>query len=421
MPAIRSFAEAREVLKQYYHNPETHTYTLERMRELVDFLGNPQDKLKIIHIAGTSGKSSTAFYASALLQTAGAKIGLTVSPHVFEINERVQINNTPLPESEFCDKLGKFIDLVQSGPVRPSYFELMVAFAYHEFAQRHVDYAVVEVGLGGLIDGTNVVSREDKVCVITDIGLDHTNVLGKTLREIAAQKAGIILPHNNVFTYEQAPEIMQVIRDTAHQKSAVLHEFKAPDLSQSVNGKLPLFQQRNLFLASQAVDFVLQREKRKTLTESQLSKVAPVQIPGRMQTFNVNGKTLIIDGAHNGQKMAALVESMKAKYPDEKPVAAVAFVNNRDERWQHALDILADYASDTIVTTFNLGEDDMPKKGMPVEVIAEYLSNKGKDFESFPDIKAAVRQLINRPEKLLLFTGSLYPLGSVIQSIQKDA
>ncbi len=419
MPVLRNFDEARDALKAYYHNPETHTYTLERMWALMEFLGNPQDKLKVIHIAGTSGKSSTAYYSSMLLHASGAKVGLSVSPHVFEMNERVQINTVPLPEVEFCETLGKFLDLIQPAPVKPSYFELLVAFAYCEFAKRGVDYAVVEVGLGGLIDGTNVISREDKVCIITDIGLDHTNVLGKTLHEIATQKAGIILSHNQVFTYKQTHEISDVIREICLQKSAELHELEAPVLSTEINEKLPLFQQRNLFLASQAVDFVLMRNGNSVLTEAQISDVASVQVPGRMQIYTIGDKTIILDGAHNGQKMEALVASMREKFSNMKPAVLVSFVNSRDERWMHALDVLIPYASNICVTTFSQESDEMPKNGMPVEQVAEYLKLLDEKFDVESDIKKAVHKLLERPEKLLLITGSLYPIGQIEKIIRK--
>src|SRR5690606_38872097 len=121
-----------------------------------------------------------------LLAAAGQKVGMTVSPHVYEVNERVQINTKPLAETQFCRELSRFLNIIQSSGVRPTYFELLVAFAYWEFAEQGVDYAVIEVGLGGLLDGTNVVARDDKVCIITDIGFDHTSVLGKTLSAITA-------------------------------------------------------------------------------------------------------------------------------------------------------------------------------------------------------------------------------------------
>ena len=189
----------------------------------MDYLGNPQNQLKVIHVAGTSGKTSTSYYAAALLAATGKKVGLTVSPHIAEINERVQINLLPMPEAEFCKELSEFLALIETSQINPSWFEFLIAFDYWEFAKQAADYAVVEVGLGGLLDGTNVIDRADKVCIITDIGLDHVRVLGHSLPEIAAQKAGIIQPRNVVFSYSQAANITDIIKNQAEQMQAELH------------------------------------------------------------------------------------------------------------------------------------------------------------------------------------------------------
>src|SRR5579871_6846324 len=123
---IRNFDQAREALQQFYFQPGAHTYTLERMVQLMDHLGNPQNELRVIHVAGTSGKTSTSYFAAALLQAAGLQTGLTVSPHVVEMNERLQINGQPLPEADFCQALDAFIGLVQASKLHPSFFEVMI-------------------------------------------------------------------------------------------------------------------------------------------------------------------------------------------------------------------------------------------------------------------------------------------------------
>src|SRR5712691_3519862 len=162
MHGMRNFAEARVALHAYVSSrPSERTYTLERMMQLMAYLGHPQDTLKIMHVAGTSGKSATAYYAAALLMAAGKRVGLTVSPHAVEVNDRVQINLTPLPEQTFCQELSVFLGLVTKSGITPTYFELLIAFAYWEFVCQRVDYAVVEVGLGCMVDATNVITRRD--------------------------------------------------------------------------------------------------------------------------------------------------------------------------------------------------------------------------------------------------------------------
>jgi dihydrofolate synthase/folylpolyglutamate synthase len=172
MLRIETFSEASKLLAKFIPPDRPTSYTLDRMEQLMDYLGNPQNRLSVIHIAGTSGKTSTSYYIAALLHATGKTVGLSVSPHIDTIAERAQIDLRPLEESDYCEQLGIFLELIEKSGIQPSYFEVLVAFMYWLFDRRGVDYAVVEVGLGGLLDGTNVVDRSDKVCVITDIGFD---------------------------------------------------------------------------------------------------------------------------------------------------------------------------------------------------------------------------------------------------------
>src|SRR5665213_595829 len=219
----KTFAEANKILSGFIPTEDTGVYNTDRIKMFMDYLGNPQDKLRVIHVAGTSGKTSTSYYVASLLQASGKKVGLTVSPHVDQVNDRLQINLVPLAEAEFCEVLVKFLEVVEKSGFDLTYFELLVALAYWEFERQKVDYAVVEVGLGGLLDGTNVVSSANKICVITDIGLDHITTLGDTLEKIATQKAGIIQEDNVVFAYAQVKEVNDVFITSTKAKHAKLH------------------------------------------------------------------------------------------------------------------------------------------------------------------------------------------------------
>jgi dihydrofolate synthase / folylpolyglutamate synthase len=408
---IRNFIEAQEALRQFYNQPGSNTYTLDRIRTLMAYLGNPQDTLRIVHVAGTSGKTSTAYYTSALLEASGATVGLTVSPHVDEMNERVQINHAPLPESVFCRALDEFIGIIHGSGITPSYFELLVAFAFWQFARFGVDYAVVEVGLGGLLDGTNVISREDKVCIITDIGLDHTNVLGKTIREIATQKAGIIHQDNQVFMHMQPTEVMEVVHEVCRREDAELH---VASMLETVQGSaLPLFQQRNLSLAAQAVRYVLRRDGAAALTAQQIKTAAGVYIPGRMEQYHLNGKTIIFDGAHNAQKMTALVESVRAEYPNKDVAAMVSFVKADSSRWEPTLDKLTELSKHLVITSFVMEQDTSIKESVPVIELASYVRDKQiATITVEPELKKACEALLSQPEEILLVTGSLYMLSN---------
>lgn len=412
MRNITNFPEAHEALRDFYGASTSGPYDLGRIKHLLELLDNPQDSLKVVHIAGTSGKTSTAYYTAALLAQSGAKVGLTVSPHVDEINERVQIGLKPMPEVDFCQALGLFIEKVHAFDVHPSYFELMVAFAYYEFARQGVDYAVIETGLGGLLDGTNVVSRPDKVCVLTDIGYDHTEVLGNTLPEIAYQKAGIIQRQNHVFMYEQATEIMNVFIEVCTSNQATLHE-QDPRLHYSISAKLPLFQQRNFGLALKAVAFVLERDGLPRLTFRQMQNATEIYIPARMETIKCGDKIVIVDGSHNGQKIEALMRSIVERYPGKKSAAVAAFVQGEDIRWQQGVSALLPHIENLTLTSFT-AEQDVPKVSTDPNRIAAYCKEQGFEHISVElESQKAWKKLLESPEDILLVVGSFYLLNHI--------
>jgi len=409
MPQIRNFADVHKVLDQYVsRNTAPGSYSLESVKELMDKLGNPQDTYKVVHVAGTSGKTSTCYYMAALLQQAGQKVGLTVSPHIDEVNERVQVGLVPMPEKEFCSELEKFVEIIDKTGIELSYFELLVAFAYWEFAEQKVDYAVVEVGLGGLVDGTNIINRSDKICVITDIGLDHTKILGKTISEISAQKAGIIQDHNRVFAYHQSSEVMGQIVARCTEQHAVLHEV-VPEVAQE-NDIAP-FKRRDFYLAKNVFDFIARNENWPTPSSEILHNILHVNIPARMEEFKMDGKTLIIDGSHNSQKMRALVQGIKIMHPDQKIAALVSFVKSEDKR--AALGELRRLDASVIATTFTGGQDS-PKTSIGADEIEKIFSEAGfEHIKIIPDPRVAYDELLKQPEPILLVTGSFYLLNHI--------
>jgi dihydrofolate synthase/folylpolyglutamate synthase len=379
----------------------------------MNYLGNPQNELKIIHVAGTSGKTSTSYYAAALLMAVGKKVGLTVSPHIDEVNDRLQVNLKPMPEKDFCDELSEFLTIIEASGINPSYFECLIAFAYWEFVKQSVDYAVIEVGLGGLLDGTNVINRDDKVCIITDIGLDHVRVLGHTLPEIAAQKAGIIKPHNEVFAYRQAQEIVEVIEHECAKQEAKLHLLELPvKLPEELNF-LPLFQQRNFALAEHAVNYTLKRDAIAALTPNEVLIAAETHIPARMEIFEYKDKTIILDGAHNAQKLQALVKSIVTKYPDQSVAAIVSFsVLNADSRLFDGLKELSKLVDHIITTEFGVDQD-IHQQSVDPQAVVQASQEIGLQCEIIKDPIMAFKALLARPEKILLVTGSFFLLNPI--------
>ena len=407
MTQIQSFADVHKFLGKYIfdNGKKSGSYSLERMRALMSELGNPQDSYKVVHIAGTSGKTSTCYYTAALLVEEGQKVGMTVSPYVDEINERVQINLISMPEAEFCAELQEFVKVVEATTIKPTYFELLVAFAFWEFARQQVDYAVVEVGLGGLLDGTNVINRPDKVCVITDIGMDHTDILGNTITKIAAQKAGIIQDHNSVFIYDQGLEVMEQVKSRCKQTHASLHLVE-PSTDQT-------FKQRNFFLAHNVIDFIAQNETWPELSSNQLQKVESITVPARMEELSYQGKKIIIDGSHNAQKMEAMVQDVSKLYPKKSVVVLVSLVDSEARRAPDTLNQLKNLTSKVIVTSFG-GEQDSPKRSLSSKQIANLAKQVGfGDIQVIDKPQQAFQVLLKQPEDILVVTGSFYLLNHI--------
>jgi len=419
MSNFQSFTEVHVYLNGLMSETKSrrHAYTLERMLLLMEYLGNPQNSYKTIHVAGTSGKTSTSYYLSALLGAAGARVGLSVSPHIDEINERVQINNKLLSEKRFCSSFSKFVSVVEKSGIKPTYFEMVVAFAFWEFARQKVDYAVVEVGLGGLLDGTNVMSRADKICVITDIGYDHTSTLGKSLEAIAAQKAGIIKPHNPVFAYDQDEDVMAVVREVSSQQQADFHEVW-PLKSGELPTNLPLFQRRNWYLAVKVFEHVAKRDDLPALTEEDMSYTTLVRIPARMEVIKYKDKTIILDGAHNPQKLTALAKSVKHAYPKQEVACLVSFIRTKQLKVNENLRAILPLCSHMIVTEFVIKDTEkFSTNALKIVEKAEELGFEG--WEMIADPAKAFSALLKRKEPVLLVTGSFFFLHDLRAQMQE--
>lgn len=309
--------------------PRTHmTYEhgLKTVKMALDCLGKPQNKIPAIHIAGTSGKGSTAYYAAALLRESGHSVGLAVSPHVNSVAERSQIDGKPLPEAEYCRYFHRFIGIVNSHGWVLSYIEFITTFTYWLFAERELDYMVIEVGLGGRLDPTNVINRENTVRVITDIGLDHTTILGNTLTQITKEKAGIIHSHDTVVIHPQASEVMKVVESECYQQRATLAVEENTGVSDVL---LPAFQQRNWTLAYRAATERLLLDNRLTPLRKTIAKSLSITIPGRFERFVKDDVSIILDAAHNPQKLTAFITSVVVLYPNKNIIAVVAFGTNK--------------------------------------------------------------------------------------------
>ena len=339
---------------------------------ILEILDNPQNQIPAIHIAGTSGKGSTAYYATSLLNRAGYNTGTLVSPHIASIAERSLINGQTLPEQEYLHYFQAFANLCVAHNLHLSYFEFLTIFSFWLFKEIGVDYIIIEVGIGGRLDTTNVIFRSPTVRIITDIGLDHTELLGNTLTEITQEKAGIIHQNDSVVMNRQTSEIETVVRQ--HAESQFSQFSIASPIIDDFLKILPDFQQRNWTLAYRAVEKRLALDKKPPLPKEALKKSVHITIPGRLEKRNVDGVNIIFDVAHNPQKIRALIDSLRKLYPDKKPIFVVAFGQNKHSSLAESLAIMDGLAQLTYATTFsaNYGKN---HRNVPPETIQHLMKS----------------------------------------------
>lgn len=311
---------------------------LESIKRLCDKLENPERRLKFIHIAGTNGKGSVASALSAVLTEAGYKTGLYTSPAIEEFNERIRVDSIPIKDEELCriaERVKKAcLEIENEGFSHPTEFETVTAAGFLYFKEQKCDYVVLEVGLGGRLDATNVI-EEPELCIITSLSMDHTDRLGETLSEIATEKCGIIKGNVRVVTTEnQKKEAMEVIEKTAKALTVVktpkIKKESLSGISFDVSGINDIFfpltgahQAENAALAVAAAELLnIPRDKIK-------SGIKKTYHPARMEKISEN-PLVIVDGAHNPSAMKYLAENVKALLPAGKKTLIIGMLKDKD-------------------------------------------------------------------------------------------
>lgn len=314
--------------------PAAYKNNLDNTLQLDSLYGNPHRKFRTIHVAGTNGKGSVAHMLASVLAAAGYKTGLYTSPHLKDFRERIRINGEMMPESEVVSWVENYRINNDLWKIEPSFFELTVAMAFDYFAKQEVDFAVVEVGLGGRLDSTNIITPE--VSVITNIGLDHTNLLGETLEEIAGEKAGIIKPNVPVVIGTTQKETMEVFRKAADQKNTGIYfadrEYEVVYSTLGLDGKqnlkvekqgnsvypelkldlLGIYQHKNIPAVLKTVELLIEKGI-KILDASVYEGLANVSeksgLLGRWQILG-NNPLVVCDTGHNEDGIKAVVEQI---------------------------------------------------------------------------------------------------------------
>ncbi len=401
---------------------------LERTEKLLSMMGNPQDKLKYIHVAGTNGKGSVCSMLSTVLRKAGYKTGLYTSPFVRYFNERMMIDGQMISNeelSEVTEYVKQFADKMEDVPTE---FELITAIAFEYFSRNNCDIVVLETGMGGRLDSTNII-KTTVLSVITGIALDHTAYLGDTLGKIATEKAGIIKQNIPVVYGGKSVEAYEAISKVANERNSILHtatdaEFKniefslrgctldTPQFKKLFVSLVGDYQPSNIATALKCL-LVLTSVGFKISEEDIRNGMAEVYWPARFEIINED-PLMIYDGAHNPEGLRACVDSIKRFFGDKKVNIISGVMADKDVN--SMLPVIAEVA-DEVFTVI----PDNPRS-MDSKVYAEYFNNYGIKANAFETIEEGVKAALDSSAKkgcALVSLGTLYMYGDIRDSLDK--
>ena len=398
---------------------------LERTRELLARIGNPHQKLKFIHISGTNGKGSTAAMLAKILSLAGYQTGLYISPYINRFNERMQMNGVLISDDELAEITTSIRPHAEAMADHPTEFELITVIAFEYFRRHAADIVVLEVGLGGELDSTNVIDTPE-LAVITNIGLDHTRELGPTITDIARAKAGIIKSGGDVVIYDQNPEADAVFAEacSTHQaKLTVTDHNRISNVSPALDalrfdcspygtlfcGLTGIYQAKNAAVVITAAERLM--EKGWHISEQNLKNgLVSVRWPARFELLS-REPLFIADGGHNPQGISAVVESLKEHFPNRTITFLIGIMADKDI--PHMIDQLKPIAQEFITVT-----PDNPR-ALPAEELASLLTAGGLTATACDSVADGVALAIRRAGKdgIVCALGSLYMLGEVRSSL----
>ena len=402
---------------------------LERTQRLLDGPGNPERSYRSFHIAGTNGKGTVAAVAESVLRAAGLRTGLYTSPHLVCFRERIRIDGEPIGEAELLDAARRLWPYIEREA--PTFFEATTAIAFEAFARAGVEVAVVEVGLGGRLDATNVITPD--VAVVTQVAVDHVDYLGSDPAGIAAEKAGIAKGGVPFLAGESDPAMLAVLERVARQAGAPVHVMPAglPEVTEhgiggsrfrldtrawgTIEARLPLagvHQARNAALAIRAIELTPLR--RRVDADAVRLGVEAVRWPGRMQVERIDGRTWILDVAHNPSAVARLAQAMR-EMDVERPLTALVGVMG-DKDWGAMLRDLAGVADRVVLTRPRHAPAD---RAWDPEVAARELP--AERVEIVPDPERAVERLRADATGTVLVTGSFHTVGESMTALGLDA
>lgn len=393
---------------------------LTRISELLARLGNPQRQLKFVHIAGTNGKGSCAAMTASVLKAAGYRTGLFTSPYLSRFNERMQINGVEIDNAALVDIVTAVRPQAEAMDEHPTEFELMTAAALLWFAREHCEIVVLEVGLGGRLDATNAIDAPE-ACVVMNIGLDHTAVLGDTVEQIAAEKAGIIKKGCEVVLYQQSERVSEVIRRRCEEVGAALHIADFSQLAvefDSLEGQVFTYrgapyaisllganQRRNAAVVIELVD-VLRRRGWRIEPEDVEHGLYAAAWPARFELVS-ESPAFIVDGGHNPQCVETTVENLQNYFPDTRRVLLLGIL--RDKDYESMARILSPVGDAFVCVT------PASERALSASELAALFERTGKPVAVGDTIRDGVTQAIAwaGEDGMVCAVGSLYMAGEI--------
>ena len=434
--AVRYLMERTDFERMRSVKYNEQTFKLERMQQLLAKLGNPHEQIRTVHVAGTNGKGSTVAMIASMLQACGYTVGVYTSPHLVELRDRIVINGQSIDKAVFAEAVKVVAKAAEKAGVEPTFFEVVTAVCFKYFAEQAVDIAVVEVGLGGRLDSTNVIRPE--ACVITSIDFDHTKLLGNTLEEIAREKAGIFKKDVPAFIFESEPGVQQAIAEVAEKAGAPLRivnkdiDYSArfcvtEDLgphtrvclytktSRLEHLPVPLpgeHQASNCGLALAVVDHL------KTVgfdcPEDKITAgLAATKVPGRMQLVWDRPRVLV-DGAHNPAAVGALMRCVGAHVPYDSMICVFGCCSDKDVS---GLIDKVNLGADKVIFTRAAGN---PRSADPEDLQKLFHERSGKMSQvakTLPEALEMATRAVSR-EDLVCVTGSFYLVGETLKHLQ---
>lgn len=408
---------------------------LNRIERLLELLGNPEKQIKAVHIAGTNGKGSVTAMLSSILREGGYKVGTYISPHLHSITERYLINGVSMEEDVFASYVsiikGNINKMAESGEEIPSQFEALTALAFLYFKDMNIDIGVIEVGLGGRYDATNVL--DSLISVITSISYDHMSVLGDTIERIAFEKAGIIKKGQKAILYPQSFTASEkVIEMICREQEAMLIKIDPKDVIQRDFGikgqimdycfgdksyrdiQLPLLGDHQLLNAAVAIRAAEELGKLGYHISEQHIKqgIKKVKWPGRL-TVIASDPQIVIDGAHNEDGVKALAEALKKYFYDKDIIMVIGML--RDKNHRDSISMLAPMAKKLIAT------EPMSDRALSALDLAREAEEFCREVYAVPSIAQAINKAIDISEdnSIIVICGSLYLIGEAFEILNK--